>query len=221
MRLGKSLSLGILLLFSTLACFAQSKAISHDDYWTPYRDALEKARKISRRQILKTEKYKDGKVTKTDEWLYEYIMPDAIHFTHTEASGGKTLRTEEINIGPAKYCKRGDEPWATITSYCIVGSASVGVSNILSEQFGLEKSKLDGRDTKQYRWFVTNKDSRYSSNDDQWVAYFETKYWLDKDGLIIREENRHGMLDPDRIDVLTIETYEYDPIGLKIEAPIK
>ena len=53
------------------------------------------------------------------------------------------------------------------------------------------------------------------------LIYEQTKLWMGKDQLIQRKEESSGSLYP-RIEKLkSATTYEYDPIGLKIEAPIK
>jgi hypothetical protein len=61
----------------------------------------------------------------------------------------------------------------------------------------------------------------YSKNKDtEGLSFHDSKYWLNKDGLIVREERTSGLIDPKRLGELTVHTNDYDP-KIKVVAPIK
>ena len=133
--------------------------------------------------------------------------------------GGRPLRGK-INIGGAKYCKRDAGAWELVTSSCIGGGAG-GVPNPSSFSYSIEKTTLDGLETKLYRQYITYKDTYSANKDKEGLSSYETKYWLNKNGLIVREEINDGLVEPKRLNRVTIDTHEYNPKNLKIEAPIK
>ena len=208
-----------MLFVSASAGLTQTKEITRDEYYAPWRAAFLKARGLSRRHVSKTEVYKDEKVSETDEWLYENVVPDRIRYVHVETSGGKTRRTEEIDIAQSKYCKRDDNAWEQVKSPCIGGGAG-GVPNTLSATYSVENIKLDNQDRKLYRQYITYKNTFSKNKENEGLSYYETKYWLNKEGLIVREEYEYGMVDTKKLDRATIDTYEYES-NIKIEAPIK
>ena len=208
----------IFILISSLSVFSQSKEITKEEYYGPWRAALQKARGLNRRNISKTEIYKDGKLSATDEWQYEYDLPDKIRYIHIENRDGKSYRTEQIDIGKAKYCKQDDKPWEKTESPCIGGGAG-GVPNTQSIKYTVETVRLGDKDERLFTQFITYKNT-FNKEENQGLSFYVTRYWLAADGLISRGEINYGKVDTKRIDRLTIDTYEYDS-KIKIVAPIK
>ena len=217
MKIG--LLIGMVTTFS-LVCLSQGQQITSAEFWPPIRDARQKARSIDRRKIQKIENYKDGKLISSEEWRYEYLLPDRIRYVHTESSNGKTTRTEEIDIGKQKYCKFNEGEWKVSTTYCIGGSGSGGPSPMV-DQYTIDNTKLNGQQLKRYRHFFTFKRPWLKGDDSDLVFFEEMTDWINNDGLIVREEMRIGRNDPMIDESKTVETYEYNPKDLKIEAPIK
>ena len=211
---------GVVLAFSATG-FAQSqgKEITKEEYYGPWRAALQKARTLSRRNVSKTEILKDGKVSATDEWTYEYVLPDRIRYIHKETEGDITRQTEQIDMGKTKYCRRGNGPWEKIQSPCIGGGAG-GIPSTISASYSVENTKADKQDVKLFRQYITYKDTFSKNKENEGLSYYETKYWLSKDGLLIKEEIRYGFVDSKMVKRITVGTYEYDQ-NIKIEAPIK
>jgi len=200
---------------------SQATEISHGQYYASWRAASEKARGLNRRHVSRTEVYKDGKVAETDEWLYEYVLPDKIRYVHTDSIDGKPVRTEQIDIGANKYCKKGEGAWESVKSGCIGGGTGGAVPNTSSLRFTIEKVNVDGKELTLYSQYITYKNISSKTKDTEGLSYYEEKYWLNKDGLLLRQEHRNGLIDPKTLDRSTVDTYEYNPKDLKIEAPIK
>ena len=75
--------------------FAQTKEITPAEHFAAQSEALKKAESLDRRHIEKREAYRDNKPIWTDEWQFEYLVPDRSHQLYIRSSGGKTLRTEQ------------------------------------------------------------------------------------------------------------------------------
>lgn len=199
---------------------AQSNEITRDEYDGPWRTALEKARTLPRRNISKTEIFQDGKVLAIDEWIYEYVPPERIRYIHIETKGGTTQRKEEVNIGKVKYCRKDSGHWEIVQGSCVGGFVS-GISNSISTNYSVENSLLDKEEVKIFSEYSLFQNGVSRNNNNVILTYSENKYWLGRDGLLIREETRAGLVDGKTTDRITVGTYEYNPKDLKIEAPIK
>ncbi len=209
-----------ILSMCAVVSFGQEKEITSDEYYTRARAARDKGRGLNRHQISKTTRVKDGKMTNAEEWQYKFDLPGRIHYVHIVNSNGKASRTEEINIDGAKYCKMGDAPWEQITGSCIMGSGLSSGPSPESTKYTVEKVRLNKKEITLYRQYIIYKNNSSENKENEGRSFYESKFWLSKDGLIIREERSDGLIEPKRINRVTIDTYEYDP-QIKIEAPIK
>jgi hypothetical protein len=209
---------GIIAVFAVLPTFAQVKEISGDEYYSNWRSALQKSRGIDLRNVSKTETYKDGKLTDTEEWQYEYVLPDRIHYVHVRNVNGKVRRTEQIDIGSAKYCKQDDDGWKQIASPCIGGSATGGTPPE-SERFSKESTLLDGEKLTLYKHYSTSRRPWLKGKEAEILFYSENSFWLNDKGLMVRQERRSGRVEPISLDRKVIDTYEFAPKNLKIQAP--
>ena len=219
MTIARLFTLTAICLTSVFIIFGQAKQITKDEYYTPFRASLQKERSISRRKVSTSENYKDGKLSRTVEWIYEYLVPDTIRYQNTETFEGKRRRVEQININKAIYCRRDSGDWKISQSSCVGGTGS-GISNVVSSRYSIEKANLNGKKMMLYQQYTIYKDSYSINSDKEGLSYWEAKYWLNDEGLIIREESKSGLIEPHRINRFTVDTYEYNP-KLKIEAPIK
>jgi hypothetical protein len=215
------LLLPVLLALLASITLAQSKDITREEYQAPWRAALKKAETLNRRHIQKSEFYRDNKLVLTEEWQYEYVMPDRIHYLHIRSREGKTQRTEQINIGNTLYCKQGDAPWTSpLVGSCVGRSGGTFGSAFEHERYTVEDVRLDGKHLKHYHSYITAYNRFPQDPEKNFTSFSESVYWLNADGLLVREEYRGGRLDPQVIDDQIIDTYEYNPKDLKIEAPI-
>ena len=152
--------------------------------------------------------------------MYEYHLPDRIRYLHLETVDGKTKRTEQINIGETKYCRKGDAEWTLTKTYCVGGSGSGGPSSIVKEVFRREKTRLQGKPSLVYLEKITYRNVHSKTAESDGLSFWESKYWIDNEGFIRRYETRRGLVKDLTASFEMVETYEYDP-RIKIEAPIK
>lgn len=209
----KVLFFTLLCLIPASAAFAQPKEISHEEYYRPYRAALKSFYEKSHRSIVRFEEYKNGVVGSSSDWTYEYVKPDRRRYVEVWSSGNRVSKAESIDIGTAKYCRKNDGEWMIAQGSCGTGGASSGPSNIKSEISTVENSRIDGRKVKIYR-------NRYVYQRDKLeLAFWETTYWLDEKGNLIREEMKAGLLEPEQMSWTKNTIFQYNPADLKIEAP--
>jgi hypothetical protein len=218
----KIIWLTIFCFAAALNVFGQAKEITRERYYQPFREALKKGNEITRRNLTRRENYADGKLSSTEEFINEFVKPDKRRYVHIEKFADRTSKVELIQIGETYYCRRDDGAWKQSgRTWCGDGSGNGGISNIASSKFTVEETKLKDQTVKFYHQYTTYKNTYSPDKDKEGLSYWDSKYWLNNDGLIIREESADGLLQPERIYWKQTETYEYDPKDLKIEAPIK
>lgn len=219
MKIAKYLVLTFICLVFAATGFAQEKAITKEEYLNAEQAALQKAQGLTRTVEQMIHTY-DGDKISIDAWQYDYVMPDKIHYLNIRTVNGKDQRTEEIDIGKKKYCKKGDGEWTLVSSPCVGGSASAGPSNIVSDEYFLEKKTVDGKKVKVFRNYTTYKDVYSPTKGTDGLSFQETQFELNSDDLIVRETTKRGLLDPRTTRGRSFSNYKYDPT-IKIEAPIK
>jgi hypothetical protein len=214
------------ILLLTIACFAlavnvfsQQKEITKEQYYQSFRGAKDKASKVSRRSIDKREYFRNSKLHLTQETVDEFLSPDKRRYFVIEKFDDRITKDELIKIGDIYYCRKNDGDWKQSQNWCSGGSAS-GISNIVSSKYTVEEIKLNNETVKFYRQLTTYKNTYSPDKDREGLSYWESKFWLNSDGLIQREERKQGLLDSEKIYNQTVTTYEYNPKNLKIEAPI-
>lgn len=212
----KQLAAFFILLIAAAAVFGQAEEITAKQFRKANSDARKMSRSFDRRIIQKSETYEDGKLTETSLLIWEYALPDRRRAVSKISSGGKEQRTELIEIGKAKYCKRGDEAWTTRFGECIGGSGSGGPDPII-DRYTLSEDAVDGQKLSRFKRLMTY---RGSSKDDGRTYFWETTFWVDEKGRLIGEQERRGVSVPYSLTKHLLETYEYEPEGLRIEAPI-
>lgn len=211
--------LTILLVIASPALVAAQDTITRDEYWQLVRGAYAKARGLSSRKVQSIRSTWNGKETQ-EKWTYINQPPDRVHYINVVTKEAKTSRTEQINIGTTRYCKRDGEGWTITQSYCIPGGGIGGPSNIIKEVYEKDTTKLNERKVTLLRNYTLYLNKFSKTVDTDGPSYSESKYWLNSDGLIVRLERRTGLASNSKPNSVTIETYEYDPT-IKIEAPIK
>jgi hypothetical protein len=216
----KLVFLMIVSLATAINIFGQAKEITKEEYYQPFRDALKKGQEISRRNVTQRENYKEGKLSGTEDFIDEYIKPNRRHYIHSEKFADRTQKIELIQIGETYYCRRDDGNWKQSKNWCADGG-TFGISNVVNSKFTVETTKLINQNVKLYEQFTTYKNTYSPDKDKEGLSYWQSKFWLNDKGFILREETIDGLLQPERIYWKQVETYEYNPKDLKIEAPIK
>lgn len=212
----------VFCLMVAVNVFAQVKQITEKEYAEATRAAYPKSENKSRRIINQTEVYRNGALSRTEEYIYEYILPDKYRYIYTLQSDGPISKVEIIKIGSAYYCRKNDGEWTQSKALCSRGGGGGfgGPSKFISSSFTVEVVMIGGKKTKLYRSYSTYKETYYANKEKEGLSYWENKFWLNKDGFVIRKETKIGSLEPEQIKSRYITAYEYDP-DLKIEAPIK
>lgn len=213
----------LLLIFCfslTISAFSQTKEITREDYYQPFRLGLKKKSATSRRVITRQENYREGKLFSTTEITDEFLVPNKRHYMEVEKFADHTNKSELIQIGEVYYCRRNDGELKQSQSWCSGGSAS-GLSNIVSSKFTVEDTKINNKTSKFYKNYTIYKNIHSPNKDKEGLSYYQHNFWIDSNGFILREEMRSGLLEPERIYRQMTNIYEYNPQNLKIEAPIK
>jgi hypothetical protein len=182
MKIVNLFALASAMLFAfQLDSLAQAKEISREEFSTPLRDQYASTRKRPSRKIQEISYYQNGKKYQ-EKWTYENQPPDRVHYIHVESFEGKVTRTEEIEIGKTKYCKKDGGEWTVNSSYCTGGGGMGGLSNIIKQIYTVEKGDLEGKKTLLYHEYTTYKNVYSKTADSDGPSFLETRYWVDHDG---------------------------------------
>lgn len=214
MKAGKLFYIFLFLAAAAVSVAAQQQ-ISRDEYYRQFYAARRKSSEKTRREIVKEESYKAGKVEKTEEILDEFVAPDRRHYVYASKIGGKdNLKFELIQIGSTYYC-RDEGKWRKSTSWCANGSARGDIPDIVSSEFTSEEAKLDNRGATLYRQNTTYENTYMPGRV---LSYLKENFWVGGDGLLLRLEMEYGTVKPAEINSKAAHIYEYDA-NIKIQAP--
>lgn len=217
----KNRSLWIFLILAfCLNAYGQQKEITEQEFLTARADASKKLTGYNRRLTYKSEAFSltDGKPTRTINSIFETILPDKTRYFVIDLSGDTTKKLEIIRIGFIEYRRVDDGEW-TKTDLSGIGSGSgsgtgIGSGNVkISFKYTVDDVALNGQQTKLYESYRTIEWSETTKFSDE-------KFWINKEGLILKRENKSGYLNPERIESQSVSIYEYNPKDLKIEAPM-
>jgi hypothetical protein len=215
----RSFALVVLLIFVfPLSLFAQAREISRDEFYKPLREQYTKTRGLSMRTVREFRSSRDGEAY-VEKLITEDQPPDRVRYIRIELIDGKEKKTEQINIGKTIYCKKGNVEWSMTKSYCIGGSGSGGPSNVIKEITTAEKVKVKGKPMLLYRSYLTFTDKYSKTAESDGPSFWETRIWVNNEGLIERNETRRGLASSGVASYEIIETYEFGP-NIKIESPI-
>ncbi len=206
-------------LLSCIEVHGQTIEITEKEFYQQYRTATQKGREISSRSVTKRENFRDGILSSKEEYIFAYLLPDKKFYSHKESFSDKTQTVELIQIGEIYYCRRNNEEWKQSKNWCAGGSA-FGLPNKISSKFTIEVVNSGGEKLKLYQEYTTYKNTYSPNKDKEGLSYWQKKFWINEAGLVIKEESENGLIEPVQIRWRQVETYEYNPKDLKIEAPI-
>lgn len=205
----------------TINNFAQSEIITQKDYYAAFRQSQSELNNVDSWRTHEIKEYfHNGKSNLTTEEVNEFIKPDKRHYLMIEKSSGKTRRIESIKIGYVNYCRKNDETWRQSKEPCNFGGGISGFSNEVESTFTVESTTLNGHATKLYHQRVSFKNTWSANKGKEGLSYYDSKFWLDNKGLMMRHETEFGLSDPARINSKSLQLYEYNSKNLRIEAPI-
>ncbi len=184
--------------------------ISQEEYYTAISDSYRKAEKLSRRIESVENHFSKGTLYRTDLTIWEYVLPDRKRTVSKRTEGGTTQETERIEIGTDVYTRENGGQWQKSV---LSGGGGFGTGRPVQLTQALRQTvSLGGVTANLYSIFIVEKQPSR-------LIFYETKVWLDENGLRLREERASGDLYPKTENIRTFITTEYDS-NIKIEAPI-
>lgn len=206
----------ISILFIVVLCsvsyVAGQTEIAQQEFWAKIYSGRTQGEKFDRRETVTVNTLKNGKLSQESRSLREYVLPDKAHYTNVEIANGSSKKTEQIEIGKDKYCKKKKAQW---TKENCREMKLTGGSSPTTKRFTVQTVTYNGKSVTLYTEYQTYEE------DKKDPSFQEFKYWMDKKNRALREEVNYGKINSKRVTWRSIITYEYEPNGLKIEAPIK
>jgi hypothetical protein len=207
----------IICLGIASSSLSQVKDITAQDYRQVFRTAVDKLSEKSWRNSVKDENLEDGKVIRRKMILEEFVLPKKRRYTYTEISGKSTTKLELIQINDTYYCRKNNEPWEKSDSWC-TGEGPSGFTGIIKSTYTVEDIKSGNQVIKLYSQYTTHKNS--FSNEKEKIYFWQSKFWINGEGFIIKQENVSGLDKTETIYRKRIENYQYNPKDIKpIKAP--
>lgn len=218
MRLGFNILVFLSVSFVAMGSFAQVETITKDEYVAARKAAFEATAKQIRRVTTTTIRWDDGKRNGSETLIEEFMPPDKVRTLFMARGGSKVTTNETIEVGDVKFKRVNAGIWSTWIRterplYELRGVPGANEPKEIIHHTSI-KTNLNGRAV-----FLL---SRASNKAYGFLAGTEQKrIWIDQEGLVIKSE--HIIRQDEVSDVVekTVATYEYNPKGLKIEAPIK
>lgn len=217
----------ILWLMLTAICglnvFGQENDITEVEFTEAKSQALKKADGYNRRVTYKREYLKsaDGSFRNSVSKISEIILPDKTRNLLIQTSDGVIEKSEDIKIGFFLYERIDGGKWTKTDLRKVVYDQSACRMSIIegdekiTNKYKIAEEVLNGQQTMVYEWL---KIVEYANSNG---TFSQNRFWINKDGLIVRNETTYGKLNPERIEEQTFTEYEYNPKDLKITAPIK
>ncbi|MEZ5345126.1 MAG: hypothetical protein R2681_06160 [Pyrinomonadaceae bacterium] len=201
-----------LVLFSSVS-LGQEAEISKDEFFSAVNNATDKASATNRRIIRTSVIYSDGKIVGEERETIEYILPDKRRSLVIEKKDGKETSIEKISIGDAKFIKQNGGKWENVDES--------GKRSIIALTRGPEPKythtflvrELKKQNGKHYILNVVRE-----SGDSK--TYSSETYLINNAGVLKEIITIFSKETKENIYSNAVETYEYDPKDLKIEAPV-
>jgi hypothetical protein len=213
----KLILLMIICLGVTTCLLSQTKDITEQEYRQSFRSASDKLSEKSWRNSLKSESLENGKVISTKFILEEFVLPRKRRYIYTETSKKSTIKYELIQLDDTYYCRKNNEPWKKSDSWC-TGEGPSGFTGIIKSTYTVEDIKSGNQVNKLYSQYTTHKNS--FSDDKEKVYYWQSKFWVNDEGFILKRESVSGLDKTETIYSKRIESYQYNPKDIKpIKAP--
>jgi len=198
-----------------LAEYPQTKKeITENEYLQAMRTASDAEDKVPYRATSVEETYKNGQLVGTSKGMREQTSANMYRYIYEYKYKGNLHTRETIQIGNYYYCREDSKQWKKTTEFCgMMYMRRDPIRKVV--HFSVDETKLNGQAVKLY--------AKTSVMDDfDGVQRFsEEKSWINSSGHIVREENTEGLGNGKEIISKEVKTFDYNPVGLKIEAPIK
>jgi len=214
------LGLAIAIVFLVSPGFGQ-RTITKEEYSSAYFEVLEKTELRGRRKISRTYRYRDGSKALSRERIEEYLLPYKAHILDIDYGKNIPGRVEFIDVDGDSFCRHDSRPWERVSYPCIFGPRVTGVLGIISSSFSVEEGLFAGSKVRVFREYTTYKPPNPRPEQKVSLSFNEIKLWVNERGLAVYKTDVVGLIEPRILYAETIDEFEYDPKGLKIEPPIK
>lgn len=224
MKNNKIISLFVLSLsLLALNCSAQVKPITKEEYESAQRIAEANLEKIPYKSSTKVEEFAGGKLISTEMISEEALPPDKLKWTSVTTSGSEITKIERIYFGSIQYARENGGVWEKIGSDEKNGAGGeekeTGAMMISGQEspnrkkHTLEQAKLNNQTVRLY--------TVSTIYDYQPNVLHTYRRWINSADLILQSEDIESEINSGKIAQRAIETYEYNPKNIRIEAPVK
>ena len=216
--------IGIFLLI--FACFAfgfgQVKTISENEFKAIYdKWSLLSKNETYRIKMTSESKLNGSPSNHNQQSINEYAPPDKKRFVSILKTPRLNTKIETIHIGEKKYTRKDDGEWREVTTKANAPSKNDRIIFVESNEYKyLGREIINGQKAEVYERITKHRINNEKTSSESYST-IKTKYWFDKNGLLLKMMNEMELISGIMTSVSTnIYDYEYDP-KIKIEAPIK
>jgi len=205
-----------IVFLSAVGIPGQAKQIEKKAYQERVIKALDDLREKSYRSTTVSEKLndRDSKPVHVSKRIFEVIPPDKTRWI-IEVDEEKR---EIVQIGQRRFVKSNSGNWKGDNEKRLVNK-TIGSEQIESESYTIdENAELNGQKVILYEKSEKFKVVGDGAKDRR--ENLTTRFWLTRDGVLLRTQSELENVDSKGF-LRTTTDYEYDPKGLKIEAPVK
>lgn len=191
--------------------------ITEEEYETIRKQAQTEVGKRTRRVIRNEIRNIVGSTPVYVKFTQDFLPPDKSKWIVEEKRGNDTETTEIIYIGDFEYRKEHGKGWVARNLKSKSSDSGMGFS---AKEKREENTKefLEGEidiDGATYRVLISK------TVDQQNKVVSVNKMWIDKNGLIYKEESKSGIGTLENLLFFSTTDFDYTTKDVKIEAPIK
>lgn len=211
----------LIALILSISAFAQFKAVKEKEYNAALEKARTKTEKVPKRIKTISKEYSDAKLLNTTSVIEEYLSDDKGRRVETIEEGNTKTVSERISIGKSLFERNNGGDWKKTKDN---GSRKELVQNIMTNgvethpatchEYLVTPYQLDGKPvTFYYSLEVLEENGK--------LTYIENKDWVNSEGMIVLSDLTESNIVLTNVFRFETVTYEYNPVDLKIEAPMK
>lgn len=206
-----------ILLFSlciavfSVSTFGQLKAVSEEQF-AEFREVFQKSNRLTRKQVQIYKQFKNGKLFKTNKFVYWYRSDKKTKRDFYELKNGEyTKYYQYLRYENKKYVRSKGKEW-TVRNVAITGIPAPARGEVSKlSQFAIGKTILNGE---QVRLFSLYRVSKFGTT----ISFYDLKRWVSGKGLIIKSLGTSSEMHPDNVYSVMRTDYEYDS-ELKVVLP--
>lgn len=190
----------------------ESELITKEAYDLIFGETKANVDKKIRKVIITDSRYVNNSVVTTTQ---EFLPPDKSKWRVVEKSGNSATQIEIIYIGDLEYRKENNGDWVMRnlkTNSEDGGIAFTAKKEESTKEYSIEETKINN----EFFHLLTAK-----TVNPQKTFFHVYKIWIDKAGLIYKEESKISSGSIDNLLTSTITIYDYTLKDVKIESPIK